>query len=655
MTEIITPTETDAAWIIDAFQRRPTKRKNIDIPEYSETTIIPAGKYTDAQFRLDRAPYVKEPLEMLSPGSNIQEVRLMFPAQSGKTTSGELFVMYYIEIIPSEIMHVDSNADQCRIWFNTRISPRATRKGIQFRAQTEEKKSRRSGNTMYAKEFDGGNLDLASALSAAQLASKTKRIIHACEVDRWREELGPEGLTWEIMHARTQAWGDQRKILAESTPTTYESSLIWPLYEAGDQRQFWVKCPLCKEPQILELYAEKKYGLYYETKAGRIDIESICYICPACGKSWKEYRKQSTLNTGKWKPQVKAKTPYIASYNINGIYSPFLTWFEIVETHNNIGGNFKRQQSFDNLKMGRPSKETGVRPKAERIYEMKGIYHAGEVPPGVLFLTIGADVQQGSKQDKDNPPRIELEILGTGPGYRSWSIDYMRIEGPVHNPFSGAWEKLHQWALETGLTFKSKDGKKFKPVLVFIDSGDGNLTSTVYRFTQRWNNTFPIKGTGTLKAPEKGDQFTKENFSRYRYSVIADGLILYTIATNFYKTMIYNNLKIKRIPGEIQSPGFCDFPFEYGQVGTDYEKYFSMLTAEEKLKDGSFHAGGRRNEALDCRVYALCAADVYLYGLVRNIREAMKKAGMKRDEVEKINRRWVIEKLKREAGLSQGY
>ena len=476
MTEIITPTETDASWIIDAFQRRPTKRKNIDIPEYSETTIIPAGKYTDAQFRLDRAPYVKEPLEMLSPGANIQEVRLMFPAQSGKTTIGELFVMYYIEIVPSEIMHVDSNADQCRIWFNTRISPRATRKGIQFRAQTEEKRSRRSGNTMYAKEFDGGNLDLASALSAAQLASKTKRIIHACEVDRWREELGPEGLTWEIMHARTQAWGDQRKILAESTPTTYEASLIWPLYEAGDQRQFWVKCPLCKEPQILELYAEKKYGLYYETKAGRIDMKSICYICPSCKKSWKEYRKQSTLNTGKWKPQTKAKTPYIVSYNLNGIYSPFLPWFEIAEKHNNINGDFKKQQSFDNLIMGRPSKETGVRPKAERIYELKGIYHAGEVPPGVLFLTIGADVQQGSKQDKDNPPRIELEILGTGPGYRTWSIDYMRIEGSVHNPFSGAWEKLHQWALETGLTFKSKDGKEFKPALVFIDSGDGNLT-----------------------------------------------------------------------------------------------------------------------------------------------------------------------------------
>lgn len=652
MTDILIPTHTDFSFLIDCFQRRPTKRKNIDIPEYSETTIIPEGKYRAAQFRLDRAPYVIEPMKKLSPGSNTQEVRLMFPAQSSKTTIGEILVMYYIEILPSEILHVDSNADQCRIWFQNRIFPRAKRKGIQFRAQIEG--SRRTGNTLYNKEFDGGNLDLASALSAAQLASKTKRIIHACEVDRWREELGPEGLTWEIMYARTQAWGNQRKILAESTPTTYENSLIFQLYEEGDQKLYWVECPICREPQTLELYAEKKYGLYYETKAGRIDEKSVFYICPSCEKKWKEHRKHAVLNTGKWKAQVRAKSPYISSYHINGIYSPFLGWEEIARKHSKIGGEYRRQKSFDNLIMGRPSKETGVRPKAEKIIEMKGVYHAGIVPEGVLFLTIGVDVQQGSKTDKKNPPRIEFEVLGHGPGYRTWSIDYIRITGKVTDPADGAWRKFQQWAIKTGLTWKRKsDKKEFTPVLIFIDSGDGNLTSTVYTFTQGWKNTFPIKGAAALKPPEKGDPITKENFSRYRYSVVAEGLILYTIATNFYKTLLYNNLKIRRIPGEVQSPGFCDFPFEYGLPGK-YEKYFSMLTAEEKLKDCRFDAGGRRNESLDCRVYALCAADVYLYGLLKNLKDSM-KGKMSKVDIEKITRKWIIDRLKKEIGVPIGY
>ena len=652
MTQTITPTQTDAAWLIDAFTRRPTRRRNITLPEYSETTTIPAGKYRGVKFCISRTPYVREPLEKLSPESNIQETRLMFPAQSGKTTIGELFIMYYIEILPSETMHIGSNADQCLKWFNTRIEPRAILKGIEFRAQTEDRKSRRTGNKRFAKEFDGGNLDLASALSAAQLASATKRIIHACEVDRWKEDLGAEGLTWEIMYARTQAWGNQRKILAESTPTTYDASLIWRLYEEGDQRLFFVQCPLCDELQTLELYAEKKYGLYYETKAGRIDESTIFYICPHCIRTWKENQKVEVLNTGIWKPQAEPISPVIASYNINGIYSPFLEWSDICRKHAAIKGDYMRQQSFDNLVMGRPSRETGFRPKLETVHELRGIYRAETVPEGVLFLTVGADVQRGSSKDENNPPRIELEVLGHGPGYRTWSIDYKRFEGKVTDPATGAWNQLDLWARMGGMVYEQKNGKKFEPVMVFVDSGDGTLTSAVYNFTQEWINTFPIKGAAALKAPEKGDPITKENFSRYRYSTVADGLILYTISTNFYKTMIYNNLKIKRTEKDIPPPGFCDFPFEYGQKGTPYENYFRMLTAEEKMKDGSFHAGGRRNEALDCRVYSLCAADVYLYGLVTQFREAMKKAKMKRVDIEKIGRGWVIERLKKEAGLT---
>ena len=88
--ETITPLETDYAWLADSFNRRPTKRRNITIAEYAETTIIPTGKYRGVKFRNDRAPYMIRPMELLSPQSSIQEVRLLWPAQSGKTTVGVL-------------------------------------------------------------------------------------------------------------------------------------------------------------------------------------------------------------------------------------------------------------------------------------------------------------------------------------------------------------------------------------------------------------------------------------------------------------------------------------------------------------------------------------------------------------------------------------
>ena len=74
-----------------------------------------------------------------------------------------------------------------------------------------------------------------------------------------------------------------------------------------------------------------------------------------------------------------------------------------------------------------------------------------------------------------------------------------------------------------------------------------------------------------------------------------------------------------------------------------------MLTAEEKRNDGSFYCPDKkRNEALDCRCYALCAADVYLDLLTDKYRATAKKKGMSEDAVKQvINRKWIIEHLKK--------
>ena len=65
---------------------------------------------------------------------------------------------------------------------------------------------------------------------------------------------------------------------------------------------------------------------------------------------------------------------------------------------------------------------------------------------------------------------------------------------------------------------------------------------------------------------------TQGNKIRYRAAKMNDGTIIYEINTNYYKSQIYNNLKIPRKDGEkVQRAGFCEFPRDYG------EKYFKML------------------------------------------------------------------------------
>ncbi|KJV81250.1 phage terminase large subunit family protein [Rickettsia hoogstraalii str. RCCE3] len=82
---------------------------------------------------------------------------------------------------------------------------------------------------------------------------------------------------------------------------------------------------------------------------------------------------------------------------------------------------------------------------------------------------------------------------------------------------------------------------------------------------------------------------------------------LFSIGTDTAKEMIYSRLKITEL-----GAGYCHFPVKYD------EQYFKQLTAEKCVT--RYHKGfpvrkwekpsGKRNEALDCRVYATAALHI---------------------------------------------
>jgi phage terminase large subunit GpA-like protein len=633
--------------IISCYENIPTRTHNPNIVEYAEKTIIPTGPYRGLKFSHKRAPYLTEVMDCLSPDSPYREVAIMFPAQSGKTFTANTTAMYYIEAVPSEIIYATSDQTAAVKWLEREIEPRALQSGIEFKVEVDTTSSRRTGNTSYSKTFPGGNIDIASALSPAQLASSTKRVIFGDEVDRWKIKLGEQGSVINQLRARGQAWKDLAKILWFSTPTTEDASVILQLYLQGDQRLYYVPCPFCGSFQLLDFFEGRGYGLKYEYKNGRIYKKSIELICENknCGRGIKEYSKPKMLRNGQWKKSAIAEYDYFASFHLNGLYSFQLSWFDMVVSHDESKKGPIKKQDHDTLKMGRAHKETGTRPKATKIIENRGTYKPGKVPDGVLYLVAGLDVQEGSETNELNPARIEMEVLGIGAGYRTWSIEYNVFKGDVDDPYSGAWEKLNEYAIENELTYFRNDGFGFPISLIFIDSGSGKTSDIVYRFCNRWQNTFPIKGQSTIKTKknEKGDEVIQGNTRRFRASNLDEDITLYLINTNYYKNQIYHNLKIGRQDIEPQRPGFCDFPADYD------EKYFNGLTAEERRRDGSFHnPTGRRNEPLDCRVYGLCAGDVYLESEVLNYRAWAKKNGASPDQLLRITKKTVLEEMQRQ-------
>ncbi|MCP4748091.1 MAG: hypothetical protein GY874_18435 [Desulfobacteraceae bacterium] len=639
---------TDIDFLSAQNELKPVTAPIPRISDYIEgRRILPPNTPFPGFWENVRTPYMVEVMDNMSPFSPIQHTGLMAGAQIGKTAgAAENAIAYWMDESPAPVLMMSATDELLEEWAGLRLEPLIDSCGYRHKivAQVENRKSRRSGDKSTSKTFVGGFLLMASAQSPGKQRSKSIRVLIRDEIDGAPEQLRTgEGNWLEVSAARTNAYGGRKKILDISTPTTWEKSAIFRLYEDGDQRKFLVPCPWCKKKQILDFGSgQTQHGLKAETKAGR--LVRAYYICEHCREAIFNHHKTEMLKVGTWQPTAISSSDLLRTYQISTLYSPvgMLSWTAMWQEYQKALKTPEGMRSFVNLYLGLPFKESGSKPDIATVIELRGGYRQSTIPDGVLYLTAGIDVQRGSEKDEANPARLEMEVMGIGAGYRTWSICYKRFEGEIGDPYAGAWKKLHEWAKKGGLVFTRSDGVKFAVEIVFIDSGDGNFMDVVYRFTTRWQNTYPSKGFSALKRRkgETGDEAGPQNFKRYRAKKIDEDTTLLEMSTNYYKTNLYNNLKIPRQDLDPQRPGFCDFPIDYGQ------KYFRMLTAEEKRRDQSFHCpSGARNEALDCRVMAQCAADFYLDAKVLEFKAVAKAQGASAADLQKLTHRTVIDMM----------
>lgn len=636
----------DFDFLIVENEKKPTEAPPALVSEYvGNKRILPPGTPMPGPIDNSICPYTIEIMDNMSPYSPVIINDIMKGVQLGLTTAAENVIGYWMGGNPSEILYVTATDGLLEKWAGKRLEPLIDSLDIRDKifAQVNNAKSRRTGDKMYSKQYVGGNLDMASAQSASGLRSDSKRVLILDEIDGAPEQLKTGEGNWiDVAMGRTNAWGARKKVMRFSTPTTFEDSAIRKCYEMGDRRVFKVPCPHCGTMDTLEFQ-----HLRHEMKDGQ--LHKVWYECPHCSESIFNHHKSIMLRAGEWVPTAVASSKGHRSYHISSLYSPvgMLSWHELYQKYLDAKDTPDGMRSFTNLYLGLPYKEIGSRPKLENVIELRGEYREGEVPDGVLFLTMFVDVQRGSATDPANPPRLELEVLGHGSKFRTWSIAYKIFEGiTTESAFDGAWEKMHQWAVDGGLIFRRADGREFPVSLVLIDSGDGPYIDIVYSFTSRWNNCYPSKGFSALqkRKDEKGDEAGPHVFKRYRRvkSERHGDVTFFEISTNHYKTRVYNELKITRRDVEPQKPGFCNFPRDRG------EKYFLGLTSEEKRSDGSFHNGGRRNEPLDCRAGALCAADIYLDAKVSDFRAAAKMNGATDMDIQKITHSVVLEMMEKQ-------
>ena len=223
--------------------------------------------------------------------------------------------------------------------------------------------------------------------------------------------------------------------------------------------------------------------------------------------------------------------------------------------------------------------ETGDQVDDMALVERREDYGEG-LPDPVVLLTAGVDVQDD---------RLEIEIVGWSRNEESWSIDYRTLYGDPASP--AVWGDLDPVLNETWMHPR---GVELPIRCTAVDSG-GHHTQAVYTFVRghEGRRVFAIKGVGG-KGKALAGRPSRNNVGKIK---------LFPVGVDTAKDVVYGRLKIQD-----ESAGYCHFPAHYD------DEFFRHLTAEQHIE--KYHKGYlklewrkvlARNEALDCRVYALAA------------------------------------------------
>ncbi len=269
--------------------------------------------------------------------------------------------------------------------------------------------------------------------------------------------------------------------------------------------------------------------------------------------------------------------------------SPWATWESIILKYLQALGDTKKLQVVYNTQFGLLWEYRGDLESEDSVMARREEYRA-ELPDGVLALTCGVDTQDD---------RLEYEIVGHGHFGETWGIKKGIIMGCPDS--DEVWLALDD-VIDRVYRFESGIGLRVS--LTFIDEG-GHYTQEVRqrcreRFAKR---VFAIKGRGTDDVPYTSPP--------KKQKIVVNGRALgmcwvYEIGVNAGKQLIMDNMRVKTAGAK-----YCHFP-KRDDYGKDYFK--GLLSERIVYKKELKHPwqwekipGHERNEALDCRNYAMAA------------------------------------------------
>jgi len=520
----------------------------------------------------------------------VRRITFVSSSQIGKSEFLNNIIGYIIDEDPGSILFIHPTTVDAKDYSKLRVAP-MIRDCKTLKGKVAQAKSRDSANTILQKSYSGGLLTMCGSTEAHSLASKPIRNVLGDERDRWATSAGKEGDPWELAMAR-QITFYNAKAVDVSTPTIKNASAIEDSYLEGTMERWCVECLHCGEYHDIK-FSDIRYEYVSEVVRGKkqFAVTKIWHVCAGCGciSTEQEIKKQPA----KWIAEnPDAYKRGHCSYWLNSFVSPWATWESTILKYLFAIGSAEKLQVVYNTRFGELWENRGDLEDEESVMARREEYpEEADLPDGVLVLTCGVDTQDD---------RFEYEVVGHGHFGETWGIEKGVIMGRPDDP--GTWEKLDEAVFDR--IFRFEGGHGLRVSLSFVDEG-GHFTQDVRQQCRERldKKVFAIAGSNKFDAP-----FTAP--PRKQKIVVNKTEIgtcwRYDIGVSAGKQIVMDNLRV-------QTPGarYCHFPKR-----DDYDHaYFAGLLSERLVyKQGKKQPwvwekipGHERNEALDCRNYALAA------------------------------------------------
>lgn len=576
---------------VRASTRNGKPPEDLTVSEWADgyRQLSPENSAEAGRWRTLRTPYLREIMDAFT-DPRVRRIAVVASSQVGKSEMLLNMLGYMIDNDPGPALFIQPTVDNATDFSKRRVSA-MIRDCRRLRRKVSDAKSRDKNNTVLKKQYPGGMLTITGANSPSSLASIPARYVFGDERDRWPMSAGTEGDPWGLAEARTATFYNA-KMVEVSTPTVKGSSAIETSFALGTRERWCHRCPACGAFSNIT-FDQIKFD--FETKKERgkkhFTVKEIWWACPHCGAiaSENDVKKQPA----KWVVEnPDALGQGVRSFWINAFVSPWMRWKKIVLAFLQSKDDPHRLRVVFNTMLGELWEERGDLEDEDVLLARRERY-AAELVEGVLVLTCGVDVQ-------DN--RLEYEVVGHGFYGETWGIERGVIMGRPDT--AAVWERL-DGVLDR--TYWFDDGKKRGLLVAFtcVDSG-GHYTQEVYSRCRerRSKRVFAIKGRGGEGVP-----FTAPPTKVPIRSSKRTTCWLYSLGVDAGKSQIMSSLKV-------QEPGakYCHFPLGE-ERGYDAAFFAGLLSERLVLKRTRGQdrwvweklPGHERNEALDCRNYALAA------------------------------------------------